>query len=197
MRQKQNLIGKQFGKLTVISEAPKRKNDPSPYWNCQCECGKTSVVRTQNLNKGITKSCGELIHRTGENHFRWTGCGEMSGRYVCDLKKHAKQRGLKFTVTKKFLWNQFIKQSRCCALTGRPLIFCSGTKKYDTTASLDRIDSSKGYIKGNIQWVHKDINWFKRDYIQSEFIKMCKEVANYNGTPEAIANVKYQLGIKE
>ena len=40
---------------------------------------------------------------------------------------------------------------------------------YKGTASLDRIDSTKGYVRGNIQWVHKDINWFKRDYPKISF----------------------------
>ena len=46
------------------------------------------------------------------------------------------------------------------------------------TASLDRIDSSKGYVKGNVQWVHKDINKMKTDFEQSIFIKLCKSVAD-------------------
>jgi hypothetical protein len=40
------------------------------------------------------------------------------------------------------------------------------------------IDSSKGYIEGNIQWVHKDINNMKWDFTQEEFINYCKLVAN-------------------
>jgi hypothetical protein len=48
------------------------------------------------------------------------------------------------------------------------------------TASLDRIDSSKGYEEGNIQWVHKHINFMKRTYSQEYFIDMCKKVADNN-----------------
>lgn len=48
----------------------------------------------------------------------------------------------------------------------------SGTYMYNT-ASLDRIDNSKGYEEGNIQWVHKDVNFMKRTYSQEYFIKLC------------------------
>lgn len=53
-------------------------------------------------------------------------------------------------------------------------------EKWDTTgtASLDRIDSSKGYIKGNIQWVHKDINKMKNNYNQAYFINLCALVVD-------------------
>lgn len=47
------------------------------------------------------------------------------------------------------------------------------TKK-NRTASLDRIDSSKGYLENNVQWVHKDINWMKQDYSHEEFLQYCK-----------------------
>ena len=37
------------------------------------------------------------------------------------------------------------------------------------TASLDRIDSSKGYTEDNIQWVHKDVNQMKMDLPEQRF----------------------------
>lgn len=179
MRHKRNLIGTRFGKLLVTDEAPKHKNDFAPYWKCRCECGAETEVRAQHLTSGVTKTCGGIHHRTGSVHYAWKGCGEISGRYIGDLKKHAKQRGLDFTITKEDLWKQFLDQDRKCALTGWLLEFFRGKDMYKTTASADRIDSSKGYVKGNVQWVHKDINWFKRDYPQDKFIELCKAVANY------------------
>ena len=179
MRAKQNLIGKPFGKLVVIAEAPKHKNDPSPYWRCKCECGNETEVRAHALTSHITKTCGGIHHRTGAEHYKWTGCGDISGRYICDLRKHSKQRKFPFKITKEEMWDQFLKQNKLCALTGRPLTFCHGKDMYKTTASLDRIDSTKGYVRGNVQWVHKDINWFKRDYPQDKFLELCRAVADY------------------
>ena len=51
---------------------------------------------------------------------------------------------------------------------------------YTCTASLDRIDSSKGYILGNIQLVHRDVNRIKSDFEQDYFIKICKLISLKN-----------------
>jgi hypothetical protein len=47
----------------------------------------------------------------------------------------------------------------------------------DGTASLDRIDNSKGYIVGNVWWVHKDINTMKMDFPLEQFRSYCKRVS--------------------
>lgn len=55
--QKQNLIGKKYGKLTVISEAGVNKWKHR-MWLCSCECGNKTTVDTATLNSGHTQSCG-------------------------------------------------------------------------------------------------------------------------------------------
>ena len=40
-------------------------------------------------------------------------------------------------------------------------------------ASLDRIDSSKGYVKDNIQWVHKDVQIMKNKFSEDYFKQIC------------------------
>ena len=45
------------------------------------------------------------------------------------------------------------------------------------TASIDRIDSDKGYYIGNIHWVHKAINKIKWDYTEPYFIELCEAVS--------------------
>lgn len=44
-------------------------------------------------------------------------------------------------------------------------------------ASLDRIDSLKGYIKGNIQFVSVAANFAKSDFSEKEFLEFCEAVA--------------------
>lgn len=47
------------------------------------------------------------------------------------------------------------------------------------TASVDRIDSSKGYIPGNIQFVSTCINYMKNTMSDSDIRLMCKYIAEH------------------
>lgn len=47
------------------------------------------------------------------------------------------------------------------------------------TASIDRIDSSKGYTKDNIQWVHKNVNIMKMDQTMDQFLYICKKIVDH------------------
>lgn len=60
----QDLSGQIFGKLTVIKRVENNRFDQVCY-QCQCECGGTTIVPAQNLRKGITNSCG-CIKSKGE-----------------------------------------------------------------------------------------------------------------------------------
>ena len=56
---KVDLVGKRFGKLTVLSATDERVNG-NIVWHCQCECGNTYDIYTSMLTMGKTKSCGCL-----------------------------------------------------------------------------------------------------------------------------------------
>jgi len=49
--------------------------------------------------------------------------------------------------------------------------------------SIDRIDSSKGYVEGNIQLVCRAVNYAKHALSQQEFIELCKEVVAFTSKP--------------
>jgi hypothetical protein len=53
---KLNLTNQKFGKLTVVEEVKQRGK--ATRWLCRCECGNTTVSLTNNLRRGISKSCG-------------------------------------------------------------------------------------------------------------------------------------------
>lgn len=49
--------GRRFGFLTVLRFKEKRSPN-GYYWQCECDCGKTTVVAASNLRSGTTQSCG-------------------------------------------------------------------------------------------------------------------------------------------
>lgn len=56
-----DLTGQQFGRLTVLREAPSRHSpngDCHRYWVCRCECGTEKEIAQQSLRRGYTVSCG-------------------------------------------------------------------------------------------------------------------------------------------
>ena len=75
-------------------------------------------------------------------------------------------------------------QNQKCQLSGIDLTFDSDLKIRDNNLSVDRIDSSIGYIEGNVQLVHKDINMMKGTLSQERFIELCKLVTNKNNKNE-------------
>jgi len=53
---KRNLIGKPFGRLTVVSFVEIRGSHA--YWMCRCKCGKRKTIRGSHLRARIIRSCG-------------------------------------------------------------------------------------------------------------------------------------------
>ena len=117
-----------------------------------------------------------MCYGMGRNHPLWGGYEGLSGYYWSRVKYGSKKRKLELSITIEDAWNQFIKQDKKCALTGIPLIFDTKSSAYDGNASLDRIDSNKGYTIDNIQWLEKHINMMKQEYSETDFVNYCKLV---------------------
>lgn len=136
---------------------------------CRCDCGNIHKLRPSSLSSNMTNHCGCQPIGT------WKGCGKISGTYFNRMRRMAHKRGFSFLVSNEYLWELFQRQDGRCALTGCQLI-PHRKESEEYTASLDRIDSTKGYIEGNVQWVHKDINYMKMDLSASRFIELCRGV---------------------
>lgn len=53
----EDLTGRRFGKLVVISKTD-RRNHTDRYWLCRCDCGTEKEVLGRSLRQGATQSCG-------------------------------------------------------------------------------------------------------------------------------------------
>ena len=56
-----DLVGKRFGKLTVLSRVPGRTSNGKVEWECQCDCGSVIKVLGDSLRRGHTLSCGCIV----------------------------------------------------------------------------------------------------------------------------------------
>lgn len=54
------MIGKTFGRLTVLEQAEALKKERQAWYLCSCQCGKKITVRGTSLRNGQTASCGCL-----------------------------------------------------------------------------------------------------------------------------------------
>jgi len=87
-------------------------------------------------------------------------------------KNRAERKGLSFTLTLDALVELWMAQAGRCALSG--LRF--GKKCSPFSASLDRIDSSRGYVPGNVRFVLTALNYALRDYGLSVYLKIATTV---------------------
>ncbi len=161
-------IGEKYGMLTIIEI--KNVNNGQRMCECECECGNKKDIRLYAVKNGKATSCG-----CRNPNFR--GVGGLGLRWWNNhVIRPSKRMDRKVDINIQYAWDLFLKQNRKCALTGRSIRFPKNRNDKEANASFDRKDNSKGYVKGNVQWVTKQINMFKNKYNDDEFIDLCTQV---------------------
>jgi len=172
-KQKRDLpIGTKYGewKVTGLSFNDNRNNTLIPV---MCSCGyKTNVNKHDLLKKDSHMSCKSCS--------LFKGVGDLTGAYITEIKNRANKRGFDYSITTKYIWDLLNQQSFKCALTGLDINVNKNWRKQSFTASLDRIDSTKGYIIGNVQWVHKTINRLKSNFPEQELMYWAELLTKHN-----------------
>lgn len=168
--QKLDLVGYKYHWIEVCEKS--KSKDGQVYWICKCKCGKEIELPTKSITRNERKSCGCWMKSLeySRSHYLWSGFEEIHGKWWKNVERGAKKRGHEFDLDIEEAWNLFKQQNGKCALSGVSLKFCRSIREVkDTTASLDRIDSSKGYTINNVQWVHKTVNLMKQGLNIDEF----------------------------
>jgi hypothetical protein len=155
------------------------KIDGRYYKPCP-ECGDMqSYLRLSYAKESLNlnKSCKKCSNRKTDNCHRGY-YEEIPITWFHKFFLSSEYRKIEFDITIEYVYELLLKQNRKCALSGIDLYFETiGTKHI---VSIDRIDSSKGYIVDNVQLIHKDLNFMKQSFSQEYFIEMCKFVAENN-----------------
>ena len=97
-----------------------------------------------------------------------------------------KSRFKEYNIDVEYLHTIWTNQNGICPYTGIKLILPTygNIKKisYTQRASLDRIDSTKGYIKGNVQFVSTPINLMKQSMSDLETKQYLKQISNFTSS---------------
>lgn len=175
MAKRVDLLGERFGKLVVVERL-------GPVWRCRCDCGGETThsaghLRYRSKKQSSPMTCGCGCYKKGPRAPKWRGHGEISARFWKNIETNSRSRDHAFEVTIEDAWGLFQRQNGRCALTGDPISFPEHSND-SGTASLDRVDSSRGYVLGNIQWVHKAVNVMKWDLSLGRFLELCSLVVH-------------------
>lgn len=144
---KKDLVGRVFGRLTVLSEADKA-GGIRIKWLCRCECGNTATISGTSLVSGNCKSCGciarELLIQRNKSHGH-------SGTPLYMVWKTMHQRCS--NPNNKDYSDYGGRGIRVCRRWDKYENFLADMGDRPDGMTLDRRDNSKSYSKGNCRWV--------------------------------------------
>lgn len=128
---------------------------------------KEYYQRTKNQNPEYYKECYNKLVSRKESNKRSFALHKFSNQ-----KYSAKVRNIEWDLDKETMVS-LIESSTHCAISGIKLVFKVGHKH---APSIDRKNSSKGYIPGNIQVVSTIVNKMKQDLSIRDFKSICRAI---------------------
>lgn len=147
-----------------------KRNNGKIIFQCKCLiCEELKEISNLNFYQGDRLKCSKKYRPNN-----WNGHELISGSYWNRIQTQAKNRNIIFNYKIEEAWKLYERQNKKCAYSGIDITFSK--MKSGNTASLDRIDSSKGYITGNVHWVHKDVNMMKRNFSEKYFLEICENI---------------------
>lgn len=172
---REDLVGKKFGRLTVLSFD--RSEGGYSFWRCICECGNEKVVRAGNLRQGTVKSCGCLAKEAQLKRGLTSGIGDKT-------RKHGG-----FGTKLYGVWASMIRrcenknQKYYPDYGGRGIKVCQEWRNdfasfrdwanesgYCEGLTIDRIDVNGDYEPSNCRWVTMSVQSLnKRNSVKVEY----------------------------
>lgn len=182
MNKTEDLIGKKFGRLTVIG---REHGERKTLWVCQCSCGNIMKTTGHKLKSSHTRSCGCLAKEnnigkrttthgmTNSRIYRlWRG---IIARCECpgDVKNYIKYGGRGISVCKE--WHKF-----------EPFYEWALENGYRDDLSIERIDNDGDYEPSNCRWAtSKEQANNRRNSV----------IVEYNGESKTLAQWAEEYGI--
>ena len=190
----EGMVGRVFGRLTVIAETEKRGPGGVVMYLCRCSCGKTTTVSGTCLRSGETVSCGcynhDVITKFGNAVYKeklYSVWASMKARCGCSTDKFFHNyggRGIKVCDE----WREDYRAFKAWAYENgyRPGLW------------IDRIDNDGDYKPSNCRWATtKEQARNKRTTVFVEYMgnRMClADAAELSGIKPATLARRIELG---
>lgn len=149
-----------------ISEFLMDKSAKGGYRNQCKEC-----LRARNKNVWSNRAEG---FNKAMRKFRltWKGVTQTS---LTSARGRSKKLGLPdCDLDNQYLRDLLLSQDYKCAISGNPLVPKGGWE----CPSLDKMDPTLGYTKGNVQWLTKRANLLKGNQTMEELYQLCTLILN-------------------
>lgn len=139
---------------------------------CSRSCSVSASNRSTKRGNLDNLDAGNL--RDDYTPFRW-----FLARARARNKKHGKHN-----LTLEFLSDLWEAQKGLCAVSGWELNLPISTAGFESkrdpkNASLDRIDSTKGYLKGNVRFISLAANYAMKEWPDKVLYEFCEAVVSH------------------
>lgn len=180
-----DLTEQRFGYLTVLSQhsSTRKGNHTVIRWLCRCDCGTEKPVTSTDLIQGRSKTCNGrtcLFALEVRQRNRGPRCSSLE-QVFRSYRLRAKHKGNAFEITSEE-FDEIAQQNcyYCCVPPSNTSRRGPQSKRY-VYNGIDRIDSSKGYVRGNMRpccWI---CNRMKNTLSAVEFLAHIKQIAACHG----------------
>jgi len=170
----EDITSQRFGYLTLLRLKETRRQ--KTFFECLCDCGKTTVVGRYKLTHSSTRSCGCLYTKTREGERKEFGASAARS-VLKEYRRSARVRHLVFSLTDGETLKLIKGYCAYCGAepqrkvelkTGYGFFMCNG---------IDRLDNTKGYIAGNVVPACKKCNYRKQAESEKDFLNWIRQVA--------------------
>jgi len=173
---------KLFGKTRVCTKCNKRKSTLLFHW-------KTDYSYKDKIRKRLQSQCGSCRVKFDNDKYSASADAYLKRRIATllqDCHRYRGRRKVSLTSDKFFnVWKkQRAKTGLQCPISGETMTYTLGRGEVLTNISVDRIDSSKEYTRGNIQFVCYMANIMKNKYDNKNLLKWSKKIVNHLGGNE-------------
>jgi hypothetical protein len=171
-----------------------------PICNSEFERSRGEYNRSQKVGRKsyCSRKCTGLANKPNLGEFlgkgtspelwgkKWTPDSFTPFRYYLKSAKQRRHTKGETDLDLQFLKDLWDEQQGVCPITGWEMILPKNSTggfpqgKSSKNASLDRIDNSVGYVKGNVRYISVMANYCRNDFTDNEVVLFCEAVVNQN-----------------